>query len=353
VPSGNQQPCARRVAGFQTIRNNKKDPFFMIPRRAFIRCTLAATLLSLAGTSAFADPFPTKPVRILVPYAAGGAVDVLARTLGQSLSKTWGQQPVIENRPGAGGIIASQALTQSAPDGYTLILVASGHPLNQFFYPKLPYDTFKDFTAISEIAYSPLAIVVAQNSPIKNLQELLATARAKPESLSYGMSGNGTSAHLAGELLNYMAKVKIQSIPYKGGAPALTAVIAGEIPVSVNPLPEVVGQLEGKAVRALAVTTAQRSKALPDVPTIAEAGIPGYDASVWWGFLGPAGMAPDLVARIHADLAAALKDPVVVTALDKMGATPVGSSPREFDAFMRAEAAKWEPVLKEANIKMH
>jgi len=187
---------------------------------------------------------------------------------------------------------------------------------------------------------------------MKNLGDLLASARAKPESLSYGMSGNGTSAHLAGELLNYLAKVKIQSIPYKGGAPALTAVIAGEIPISVNPLPEVVGQLEGNAVRALAVTTAQRSKALPDVPTIAEAGIPGYDASVWWGFLGPAGMAPDLVAKIHADLAAALKDPVVLTALEKMGATPVGSSPGDFDAFMRAEASKWEPVLKEANIKM-
>ncbi len=323
----------------------------MPSRRTITRSIVAAALLSLAGTDAYAEPFPARPVRILVPYAAGGAVDVLARTLGQSLSKTWGQQPVIENRPGAGGTIASQALTQSAPDGYTLILVASGHPLNQFFYPKLPYDTFKDFTAISEIAYSPLAIVVSKNSPVKNLEELLAGARAKPESLSYGMSGNGTSAHLAGELLNYMAKVKIQAIPYKGGAPALTAVIAGEIPMSVNPLPEVVGQLEGNAVRALAVTTAQRSKALPDIPTIAEAGIPGYDASVWWGFLGPAGMAPDLVAKINADLAAALKDPVVLTALEKMGATPVGNSPRAFDAFMRTEAAKWEPVLKEANIK--
>jgi tripartite-type tricarboxylate transporter receptor subunit TctC len=317
-----------------------------------LRTVFTAAALSLAATHAYSEQFPTRPVRILVPYAAGGAVDVLARTLGQSLSKTWGQQPVIENRPGAGGIIASQALTQSAPDGYTLILVASGHPLNQFFYPKLPYDTFKDFTAISEIAYSPLAMVVSKTNSVKNLQELLATARAKPEALSYGMSGNGTSAHLAGELLNHMAKVKIQAIPYKGGAPALTAVIAGEIPMSVNPLPEVVGQLEGNAVRALAVTTAQRSKVLPDVPTVAEAGLPGYDASVWWGFLGPAGMAPDLVAKIHADLAAALKDPVVLTALEKMGATPVGNSPKDFDAFMRAEAAKWEPVLKEANIKV-
>lgn len=323
----------------------------MLPRRKII-CSVAAVLFSLAATHVDAEPFPTRPVRILVPYAAGGAVDVLARTLGQSLSKSWGQQPVIENRPGAGGIIASQALTQSPPDGYTLILVASGHPLNQFFYPKLPYDTFKDFTAITEIAFSPLAIVVSKASPVKNLQELLAAAREKPEALSYGMSGNGTSAHLAGELLNYMAKVKIQAIPYKGGAPALTAVMSGEIPVSINPLPEVVGQIEGNALRALAVTTARRSTALPDVPTVAEAGVPGYDAAVWWGFLAPAGMAPDLVAKIHADLVAALKDPVVVTALQKMGATPVGNSPADFDAFMRAEAAKWEPVLKEANIKV-
>jgi tripartite-type tricarboxylate transporter receptor subunit TctC len=317
------------------------------------RGLFAIAALSLTAAGAHAETFPTKPVRILVPYAAGGAVDVLARTLGQSLSKTWGQQPVIENRPGAGGIIASQALTQSAPDGYTLILVASGHPLNQFFYPKLPYDTFKDFTAISEVASSPLAIVVSKDNPMKNFGDLLAAARAKPGSLSYGMSGNGTSAHLAGELLNYMAKVRIQAIPYKGGAPALTAVIAGEIPISVNPLPEVVGQLDGNAVRALAVTTAQRSKALPEIPTVAEAGIAGYDASVWWGVLGPAGMAPDVVAKIHADLATALKDPVVLTALEKMGATPVGSLPGDFDAFMRAEAKKWEPVLKEADIKMH
>src|SRR6201989_1502251 len=259
-----------------------------IARKAFhmpvfskaLRSLFAAAALSLAAAPAHADSFPSKPVRILVPYAAGGAVDVLARTIGQSLSKAWGQQPVIENRPGAGGIIASQALTQSPPDGYTLILVASGHPLNQFFYPKLPYDTFKDFTAISEVAASPLAIVVSKTDPVKNLGELLATARAKPESLSYGMSGNGTSAHLAGELLNYMAKTKILAIPYKGGAPALTAVIAGEIPISVNPLPEVVGQLDGGSVRALAVTTAARSKALPDVPTVAESGVPGYDASV-------------------------------------------------------------------------
>jgi tripartite-type tricarboxylate transporter receptor subunit TctC len=166
------------------------------------------------------------------------------------------------------------------------------------------------------------------------------------------MSGNGTSAHLAGELLNYMADVKILAIPYKGGAPALTAVLAGDIPMSINPLPEVVGQLNGGFVRAIAVTTATRSKAMPDVPTVAESGVPGYETSVWWGFLGPAGMAPELVAKINADLLTTLKDPTVLAAFDKLGAVPVGSSPQDFDAYMRAEAAKWGPILKQANIRV-
>jgi tripartite-type tricarboxylate transporter receptor subunit TctC len=324
----------------------------MLTLHRLIRSAGVAALLSVAGVSAQAQSFPTRQVTILVPYAAGGAVDVLARTIGQSLSKSWGVQPLIENRPGAGGIVASQALVQSAPDGYKLILVASGHPLNQFFYPKLPYDTFKDFTAITEVASSPLAIMVAQKNDAKNLQELLAAAKQKPDSMSYGTSGNGTSAHLAGELLNYMAGVKILAIPYKGGAPALQAVLAGDIPMSFNPMPEVVGQLGGGQIRAIAVTSATRSKTLPDVPTVAESGVPGYETSVWWGFLGPAGMAPELVTKINADLVTALKDPAVLAAFDKLGAVPVGSSPQDFDAFMHAEAAKWGPILKQANIRV-
>jgi tripartite-type tricarboxylate transporter receptor subunit TctC len=311
--------------------------------------TVAA--LFLIGAGAHAENFPSKPVHILVPYAAGGAVDVLARTLGQSLAKIWGQQPVIDNRPGAGGIVASQALIQSPPDGYTLILVASGHPLNQFIYASLPYDTSRDFTAISEVASSPLAVVVAKNSPYANLDDLLAVARKDPDALSYGMSGNGTSAHLAGELLKYMAKVKIVAIPYKGGAPALTAVIAGDIPMSINPLAEVVGQLGQGPLRAIAVTSAERSKTLADVPTVAESGVPGYDVSVWWGFLGPARMAPEVVAKLQADLKTALQDSNVLATLDKIGAAPVGSTSQEFEAFMHAEVTKWEPVLKAANIR--
>ena len=316
-----------------------------------IRSLLGVLILVLAGSLASAQSYPNKPVRILVPYAAGGAVDVLARTIGQALAKSWGQQMVVDNRPGAGGIIASQALIQSPPDGYTLILVAAGHPLNQFFYPKLPYDTFKDFTAITEVSDMPLTINVAKNSPIKDLKELLEQAKAKPGALSYGMSGFGTSAHLAGELLNHMAGVKIVSIPYKGGAPALTAVIAGDIPMSINPMSEVIGQIEGGTVRALAVSTAIRSPALPNVPTIAEQGVANYATGNWFGFLGPKGMDPGLVAKIQKDVAVALKDPAVVDYLAKNGSVPVGSTPEAFVTFMRAEADKWGPIVKAANIR--
>lgn len=215
----------------------------------------------------------------------------------------------------------------------------------------MPYDTFKDFTAITEVASSPLAIVVAKDSPYKTLGDLLAAAKKEPDKLSYGMSGNGTSAHLAGELLKYMSGTKIVAIPYKGGAPALTAVIAGEIPLSINPLAEAIGQLEGGPVRALAVTSAERSKALPDVPTIAESGVPGYDVSVWWGVLAPAKMPPEIVAKLETDLKAALQDPNVLSTLGKIGAAPVGSSAKDFDAYMHAEASKWQPVLKAADIR--
>ena len=318
---------------------------------ALARVLLAVLAVAITLASAGAQTYPVKPVRIIVPFAAGGNLDVLARTIGQALSKSWGQPAVIDNRPGAGGVIASQALIQSPADGYTLILVGAGHPLNQFFYPKLPYDTFKDFTAITEVSDMPLTVNVAKDSPIKTLKELLDQARAKPGALSYGISGYGTAAHLAGELLNHMAQTKIVSIPFKGGAPALTAVISGQIPMSINPMSEVIGQLEGGTMRALAVSTATRSPALPDVPTVAEQGVAGYACGTWFGFLGPKGMDAALAVRIQKDVAAALKDPAVVEYLRKAGSVAVGSTPEAFDAFMRAEADKWGPVIKAANIK--
>jgi tripartite-type tricarboxylate transporter receptor subunit TctC len=303
---------------------------------------LAATVAVLAaGGSVFAQSsFPSKPVHIFVPYAAGGAVDILARTLGDAVSQTWGQSVVIENRPGAGGVIASQALVTSPPDGYTLILVASGHPTNAFLYPKLPYDTFKDFTPISLVASSPNILLVRKDSPFKTVADVIAAAKAKPGSLSFGHSGNGTSTHLAGELFKNLAKIDIAGIPYKGGLPVINDLLGGQIPLSINNGPESVGQLQAGTVRALAVTTAVRASFLPDVPSLSET-VPGYDTEVWWGLLGPANLPPDVLAKLSHDFVAVVNTDAVKERLAKLG-----------DAKIHADYDKWGPIITAAGIKV-
>jgi tripartite-type tricarboxylate transporter receptor subunit TctC len=289
-------------------------------------------------------------VHIFVPYAPGGGVDVLARTLGDAVSRQWGQSIVIENRPGAGGVVASQALASATPDGYTLIVVASGHATNPFLYPKLPYDTFKNFTPISLLASSANILLVRADSPFKTLSDVIAQAKTKPGGLSFGHSGNGTSTHLAGELLKSLAKIDIEAIPYKGGAPAINDLLGGQIPMSFNNGPESVGQLEAGTLRALAVTTASRAPFLPNVPTIGEI-VPGYELEVWWGLLGPGGMPPDLVARISQDFVAALNTDAVKQRLTRLGATPIGSTPQAFDAKIHADYEKWGPIITAGGIK--
>ena len=317
----------------------------------WFRIVAAAVAMSTAGGVAAAQSsFPSKPVHIFVPYAAGGGVDILARTLGDVVSRQWGQTVVVENRPGAGGVVASQALVTSPPDGYTLIVVASGHATNPFLYPKIPYDTFKDFTPISLLASSPNILLVRADSPLKTLGDMIAQARSKPGSLSFGHAGTGTSTHLAGELLKNLAKLDLNAIPYKGGAPAINDLLGGQIPMSFNNGPESVGQLEAGALRALAVTTASRVSFLPNVPSMAEA-VPGYDTEVWWGLLGPAGMAPDLIAKLSHDFVAALNTEPVKERLSKLGAAPIGSSPQQFDAKIRADSKKWGPIIEAAGIK--
>lgn len=322
-------------------------------RRTTLHITAAAAVLLMIAAStgsAAAAEFPSRPVHLLVPYPPGGGLDIVARSLSEPLGRMWGQNVVIENRPGAGGVIASTVAAQANPDGYTLVIVASGHPVNQFLYPHLPYDTFKDFTAITEIGWTPNVVLVNKDLPAKSLPDLIAMARAKPGALSYGMPGIGTSGHLAGELLKHMAKIDIVPIPYKGGAPVLTALMAGEIPMSVSVLTEATGHIRGGSVRALAVTTAQRSPVIPDVPTVAEADLPGYDTSVWWGILGPAGMAPDLVDKLYKDFTAAVRDPAVQERIKNLGGTLSGTTPQAFEASMRAQAAKWEPIIRAAHI---
>ena len=318
---------------------------------SWFRIVAAAVAMSAAGGVAAAQsPFPSKPVHIFVPYAAGGGVDILARTLGDVVSRQWSQTVVVENRPGAGGVVASQALVAAPPDGYTLIVVASGHATNPFLYPKIPYDTFKDFTPISLLASSPNILLVRTDSPFKTLGDMIAQARSKPGSLSFGHAGTGTSTHLAGELLKNLAKIDLNAIPYKGGAPSINDLLGGQIPMSFNNGPESVGQLEAGTVRALAVTTASRASFLPNVPSMAEA-VSGYDTEVWWGLLGPAGMPADLIAKLSHDFVAALNTDPVKERLGKLGASPIGSSPSEFDAKIRADARKWGPIIEAAGMK--
>jgi len=320
--------------------------------RGIVRIGAALAAFLICGTSALAQQsFPTKPVHLLIPYPPGGAVDILGRTLGDELSKKWGQPVIIENRTGAGGTIASQVVAKSAPDGYTLVIVASGHAINPYIYSNLPYDTFKDFRPISLLGSSPNILLVAANSPYKTLADLLAAARAKPGSLSYGMAGIGTSTHLAGELLKYMTKVDIAAVSYKGGAPVINDLLGGHIPLSFNNIPESIGQIKGGNLRPLGVTSATRSPVLPDVPTIAEAGVPGYDTVVWWGLLGPGGLSADLVAKISKDCAGALHAPAVKQRLDNLGAIVAGTSPADFAKLIRADYEKWGPIIKAAGMK--
>jgi tripartite-type tricarboxylate transporter receptor subunit TctC len=316
----------------------------------WFRTAAVAALMIAAAAAASAQSFPSRPVRIFVPYPAGGGVDVLTRTLGDVVSKQWGQSVVVENRPGAGGVIASQAVVTSAPDGYTLIMVASGHATNPLLYAKIPYDTFKDFTPISLLASSPNILLVRADSPFRTMGDLIAAAKAKPGSLSFAHAGTGTSTHLAGELLKSLARIDLNAIPYKGGAPSINDLLGGQIPISFNNGPESVGQLQAGTLRALAVTTAERAPFLPDVPSMSEA-VPGYDTGVWWGLLGPANMPADVLAKLSQDFVAALNTDSVKERLGKLGALPIGSSPQQFDARIHADYDKWGPIIQAAGMK--
>jgi tripartite-type tricarboxylate transporter receptor subunit TctC len=311
---------------------------------------IAAVVFAGCGVASAQSTFPTKAVHIYVPYAAGGGVDILTRTLGDVVSRQWGQTVVVENRPGAGGVVASQALVQSPPDGYTLIMVASGHATNPFLYPKIPYDTFKDFTPISLLASSPNILLVRKDSPFKNLADVIAAAKAKPGSLSIAHAGTGTSTHLAVELLKSLAKIDLNAIPYKGGAPAINDLLGGQIPLSFNNGPESVGQLQAGTVRALAVTTAKRAAFLPDVPSMGET-VPGYDTEVWWGLLGPGGMPHEIVEKLSHDFVAALNTDAVKERLAKLGAEPIGSTQQAFDKKIHDDYDKWGPIIQASGIR--
>ena len=322
-------------------------------RRTFI---LAAAALAAAGLAApgFAqDKWPSKPITYVVPFPAGGTTDVLARLIGQKLGPALGTTIVVENKPGAGGNVGSEFVARAAPDGYTILGgTISSHSINVSLYPKLPYDPVSSFQPITLIGTNPNILVVNANSPYKSVQDITAALKAKPGSLSYASAGNGTSQHLSSELYKYMAGVDMVHIPYKGSGPAIQDVIGGQVPMMFDTSVVAGPHIEGGRLRALAVTSAKRASAFPNVPTMAESGVPGYDVVSWQAIFAPAGTPKPIVDRLHAELAKILQDPEVKDRLAKLGLDPSGMTPAELTAFQKAEIDKWAKVIKAANIKI-
>jgi len=323
----------------------------MIRRRFIRRVAAAAALGALAVSQALAQGYPTKPVKMIVPFPPGGPTDVQARIVAQKLGESLGQPVVIDNRGGAGGMLGSDIAAKSAPDGYTLLMGASGpHAVGVLTRKEPPYDPLKDFTPLSLVSYSPLMLVVHPSVKANSVQELIALAKAQPGKLNYGSFGNGTMAHFAGELFKLQAGVDIVHVPYKGTAPALADLLAGQIPMMFDTIITSLPHVKSGRLRGLAVTKSTRSQAVPELPTVAEAGLPGFQAVSWIGLMGPANMPKDIVDRLSNEMVKMLGDPALRQKLLDAGAEPVGSSAAEFATHMKAEMERWEPVVKAAGL---
>jgi tripartite-type tricarboxylate transporter receptor subunit TctC len=307
--------------------------------------------LLFAALAAQAQPFPSKAVRLVVPFPAGGSTDIISRTLGQKLSEMWGQPVVIDNRPGGSTIIGTDVVAKSAPNGYTLLVMPASFAIVPSLIDKLPYDPVKDFEPITLINTTPLVVVVNLSVQAKSIQELIALAKARPGALNFGSAGAGGSNHLAGELFNVMAGVRIVHIPYKGNAPALTDLLGGHVDLVFNGLTSALPFIKAGKLRPLAVTSLTRSRALPDIPTLDEVGLKGFQAMAWNGLSAPARTPKDVIRRINADVLKVIHSPEFVEHLKAEGSDPVGDSPEQFAAFLREETAKWSKVIKLANIK--
>lgn len=316
-----------------------------------LRALLATIALITAGFVS-AQTYPTRQVRIVVPFPPGGTSDILARTIGARLSTPLGQPVVIENRPGAGGNIAADHVAKSAPDGYTLIMGTSSLAISQSLYKKLTYDLVQDFAPITQAVNYTNLLVVHPSAGVKSVDELLKLARAKPGSLSYGTAGNGTPPHMTGELFKAYTSVNIVHIPYKGGAPAIADLIAGQIPMMFDNVPPLLPHVRAGKIQALAVTSLARIAVLPDVPTLHELGLKDFDAVGWNGLLAPAGTPRDIVARLNTDVVRVLRIPEVRDQLTSQGADIVGNSPEQFAAWIRAEVKKWAEVVKVSGAKI-
>jgi len=300
-----------------------------------------------------AQNYPVRPVRMIVPFSPGGATDVPARILAQRLSEAFGHQIVIDNRPGAGGVLGADAVAKAPPDGYTLLLTATTHVISASLYKKLPYDAIRDFAPVMLIGSGPNVLTVHPSLPAKNVRELISLAKARPGKIDYASSGNGSAQHLFGALFMSLADIRMMHIPYKGSAPATTDLIAGQVSVGFPGIALVLPHTKAGRLRALAVTSAERSKAMPDVPSIAEAGVPGYAATLWLGLLAPKGTPPEIVQKLYDEIAKVLRQPEVESAYLATGTDVTISNPEQFGRFVKTEYDKWAKVIKAVDAQVN
>jgi len=322
-------------------------------RRFFLAAMAIASIASLPIPSAFAQTYPSKPIKLIVPFPAGGGTDAIAREVATKVGTQQGWTIIIDNKPGSGGNLGVDVVAKSAPDGYTLALgQTSNLAINPTLYPKLPYSPEKDLVPVSLVASAPLVLVVAANSPYKTLADVVAAAKAKPDSLNYASSGSGTVAHLATEQFQKTAGVRFTHVPYKGAAQGTTDLIGGQIQMYMSSIPTLIGHIRNNKMRALAVTSTKRTDDLPNVPTVAEAGYPGFEAVTWFGVVGPAALPKDVVAKLNAAFNKALQDPEVKRKLEAQGADVLGSTPEQFGKLIRDDMTRWGRIVKESGVKV-
>lgn len=312
----------------------------------------AATLGVVAVDDAAAQKYPEKTVRIVTPFGPGGGTDIFARLLAQRLTEVLGQQVFVENRPGAGSTLGTEYVARAPADGYTLLMTSASFAFSPGLYPKLRYDSIKDFTRVSQVVQVPHVIVVLPSLPVKDLQGLVKLARARPGEVLYASAGAGSAMHLAGALFGMVTKTQLTHVPYKGGGATATAVMGGEATTAFNTLETVLALIRGHRLRPLAVSTRERAPALPEVPTAIEAGFKDYEAIGWFGLMAPAGTPPAIVEQLSAEVAKAMATPAIRERTTEQGATPVGSTPAQFERFVRDEIAKWTRIIQQAGIKL-
>ena len=313
---------------------------------------LAALALTACTGAAFAQPYPTKPIKVIIGFPPGSGGETQVRLVGQKLTEAWGQPIIVDARPGASGNIAAELLVKSPPDGYTLQYFPAALAINPSLFPKVPYDLAKDFTPVALLGTFPLVLVENPGVPAKTVAELIALAKAKPGSINFASIGNASPPHLAGELFNQLAHVTLVHVPYKGSAPAQTDLIGGQVQVMFDTAVSAMPHVKAGRTRALAVTTRSRSRLLPDLPSLDEAGLKGYDLYGWGGIVGPAGMPPEITAKLNAEITKALRQPDVAEKLATLGSEPGGMTPQEFGRFIQEEAAKWKKLVVSTGAKL-